>query len=267
MICVRTVRPARPIDETHVPEQKCVDVFETVRTHLGLVNSKASAVDVKVTLPVFGFCVDVTVHGKDLQDVLELLKARDHESIAQHPSVGECFKAEAARLGIHLRDVLPFLEAGVLDEFGRLPYHVYPGGGPDYVDPTEIVRDVCVVFTVGHHGLPQSTHDVPSPTDLCKAAMNPRLYNEHRRLALEALAIQAAAQDSTFCRNAKKGLTTLGCLLSTHSDASVREQAQELLVAAMTSESLTFIGNFFKRLRHPLGDRIVQEITQLSATL
>merc|ERR1712151_1154816 len=82
---------------------------------------------------------------------------------------------------------------------------------------------------------------------------------ESTRLALEALTMQIATQDSGLSAGTKKGLVTIGCLLVIHSDAAVREQAQELLNASITVESFGFVRTFFTRHRYELGNRVVQE--------
>lgn len=179
--------------------------------------------------------------------------------MAQHACVHAPFEAEAARLGIRLEEVLKFVEVRILDKFGCLSYPIYPPQSLNYVDPTGIDRNVDVMFLVGPGGLPQSNHDVPSEVDLCKIAINPRSYNEHKRLALEALSMKVAEKDPLFGQNEKRGLITIGCLLATHSDAAVREQAQGLLAVAIGDESLDFVTKFFERHRYALGNRIVQE--------
>jgi len=210
-------------------------------------------------LPAFGFCVDINLHGNDLRSILELLKTGCFARVAQHACVHAPFKAEAARLGIHIEEVLKFVEVRILGKLGCLSYPIYPPQSLNYVDPTGIDRNVDVIFLVGPGGLPQSYHDVPSAVDLCKVAINPRSYNEHKRLALEALSMKVAEKDPLFGINEKTGLVTIGCLLATHSDAAVREQAQELLAVAMTDESLGFVTKFFERHRYAHGNRIVQE--------
>lgn len=71
--------------------------------------------------------------------------------------------------------------------------------------------------------------------------------------------MKVAEKDPMFGLNEKRGLVTIGCLLATHSDAAVREQAQELLAIAITDESLGFVTTFFERHRYAVGNRVVQE--------
>jgi hypothetical protein len=263
---IRVVPAAGPKSDLQIPQQKFVGIFETVRTHLRPASNKsiqiASGVDEEMPLAAFGFCVDINLHGNDLLTILELMKTGCYGSVAKHACIVEPFKTEATRLGIQLEEVLKFMEVKVWDKYGCLSYPIYPSQSLNYVDPTGIDGRVDVVFLIGPGGLPQTYHDVPSAADLCKVAINPRAYNEHKRLALEALSIKVADKDPQFGSNEKKGLVTIGCLLATHSDAAVREQAQELLNTAFTDENLKFVMAFFESHRYPLGDRIVQETSR-----
>jgi len=87
---------------------------------------------------------------------------------------------------------------------------------------------------------------------LCTVAMMQRIPAEHVRLALEALSVVAPPGD----RDALK----VACLASTHRDASVREQALELLLPRAVKADLEYVIKFLENRRDTHANRILQEI-------
>lgn len=182
------------------------------------------------------------------------------------------FQAEAARLGVSLDCVLPHLQVGVLDEHGHLAYSLRPFRDVNHVDirVDECTHVVEALFTVcdqapqwgcwHSHSYPLSQQNLLA--DLCAMAVTHRTYNEFRRMALEAMTLVASSHPSEVTAEARNAMMMVGCLLATYEDASVREQATDLLIASASMDTFDIMKTYFRDHKHPLGERVLDNVMQ-----
>ena len=203
--------------------------------------------------------------GEDVCAILKSLSSSDNEAIQQHAVAGPALQAETARLGMpSLKDVLPRLQVGVLDKNGCFAYSLHPVNKVAlHTSETCKVRTVFTVCTQALQWGCNLSYRPPQKyltADLFSAAATQCSFNEHRRIALEALTLQCMSEHPEVTSEVKKSMVTVGCMLATFEDAAVREQAVDLMIAAVSSDTLEFVKAFFASRQHHLGTRVVQEV-------
>jgi len=166
----------------------------------------------------------------------------------QYPVLEEALKYEAAILGVSLEDTLPNLIVIFVDGLGY-PFTKHSGSNimvmkSDYRGNTR-------------HAAQQDRSDISSIDGLCAIAMqrlsqDQRNYAESSRLVIEALAILAP--------QSHRSSLTVACYASVHKDASVREQALELLLRIMQRADVDYVSRLLETRRDVHAKRILREV-------
>jgi len=168
------------------------------------------------------------------------------EEIAeQYPVLVETLRYEAATLGVCLEDTLPNLMVTFVDGLG---YPFTKRSGTNIM----VMKSGSGVHT--RYAAQQGRSDTSSIDNLSAIAMQRLSQNvaESARLVLEALAILAP--------RSHRGSLTAACYAGVHRDASVREQALELLLRVMQIEDVDYVSRLLETRRDVHAKRILREV-------
>jgi len=165
-----------------------------------------------------------------------------HDYSERYPVLVEALRAEAEVLDVCLEDILPKLTCCVLPRFG--------GVGFDLVMEVDSVHFRCDTRDAAQH----FRSDKSSIDNLSDIAMHtlPRNASEDVRLVLEALTIVAP--------RSHRGSLTAACYASAHKDASVREQALELLLTVMQGADVDYVRRLLETRQDVHAKRILREV-------
>jgi len=165
-----------------------------------------------------------------------------HDYSERYPVLVEALRDEAEMLDVCLEDILPKLTCNVLQRTG--------GVGFDLVMEVDSVhfrydtRDTAQQFR-------SDKSSIDNLSDIAMHAL-PWKASEDARLLLEALAIVAPRSD--------RGSLRAACYASAHKDASVREQALELLLTVMQGADVEFVRRLLETRRDVHAKRILREV-------
>jgi len=166
-----------------------------------------------------------------------------HDISVRYPVLGQALEYEAATLGVRPVDILPNLMITFVDE---LLYPLTKNSG------SKLMVMQLDVLEGGSSGACKS--ETSSIDNLSAIAMQKlsQSCSESSRLVLEALTILAP--------RSHRGALTAACYASVHKDASVREQALELLLRLMQEADVDYVSRLLETRWDVHAKRILREV-------